>query len=133
MANSVVPTGAAAAGANFFGKAGPQSGQGVGKDSFLKLLTTQLRFQDPLSPMNNEDFVAQMAQFTSLEQIQNLTAINQQALAVGYLGRTVGGEDPVTKLPWSGRVGSVRIDDGQPVLRVDDREVSLKDIKSILT
>lgn len=44
----------------------------MGKDEFLKLLTVQLSKQDPLSPMKNTEFIAQMAQFTSLEQIKNL-------------------------------------------------------------
>ncbi|MBR1735637.1 MAG: flagellar hook capping protein, partial [Firmicutes bacterium] len=42
------------------------------KNAFLRLLTTQLQYQDPLSPMENTEFIAQMAQFTSLEQMQNL-------------------------------------------------------------
>lgn len=42
------------------------------KDAFLRLLTTQLANQDPLNPMEDREFIAQLAQFTSLEQIQNL-------------------------------------------------------------
>lgn len=51
------------------------------KDDFLKLLVTQLRNQNPLSPMKDEEFVAQLAQFSSLEQLQNMNenlAVSQQ-------------------------------------------------------
>ena len=46
--------------------------QDLGKDAFLRLLVTQLNYQDPLSPMQNEAFVAQLAQFSALEQMQNI-------------------------------------------------------------
>ncbi|MFE8699079.1 flagellar hook assembly protein FlgD [Cytobacillus sp. FJAT-54145] len=44
----------------------------LGKDDFLKILMTQLQHQDPLNPMQDKDFIAQMATFTSLEQITNM-------------------------------------------------------------
>jgi flagellar basal-body rod modification protein FlgD len=46
----------------------------LGKDDFLKLLVTQLRFQDPLNPLDQNQFLAQTAQFTSLENLQNISA-----------------------------------------------------------
>lgn len=44
----------------------------IGKDAFLNLLITQLRYQDPTSPMADGEFLAQLAQFTSLEQLQEM-------------------------------------------------------------
>jgi flagellar basal-body rod modification protein FlgD len=44
----------------------------LGKDDFLKLLTTQMQYQDPLNPMDNSQFVTQLAQYSSVEQLQNL-------------------------------------------------------------
>ena len=50
-----------------------KSNQSLGKDDFLKLLVTQLQSQDPLNPMDDKEFIAQMAQFTSLEQMQKFS------------------------------------------------------------
>jgi flagellar basal-body rod modification protein FlgD len=47
--------------------------QSLGRDDFLKLLVTKLEYQDPLNPMQDENFVAQLAQFSSLEQMYNIS------------------------------------------------------------
>src|SRR5574344_2959519 len=52
---------------------GRTASQQLGKDDFLKILITQLSNQDPSSPMENTEFVAQMAQFSSLEQMTNMS------------------------------------------------------------
>ncbi|WP_419883833.1 flagellar hook assembly protein FlgD [Peribacillus sp. B-H-3] len=51
-----------------------KTGDTLGKDDFLKLLMTQLQNQDPTNPMQDKDFIAQMAQFSTLEQITNMTS-----------------------------------------------------------
>ncbi|RJX27863.1 MAG: hypothetical protein C4554_03650 [Dethiobacter sp.] len=51
------------------------------KHAFLELLITQLRYQDPLNPSANSEFLAQMAQFTSLEQVQNINAGMEKLLS----------------------------------------------------
>ena len=68
----------------------------LGMEDFIKILLTQLTYQDPLKPMDNQEFMAQMAQFTSLEQSQQLneklsTLISNQAAlqSVGLIGKTV--------------------------------------------
>lgn len=54
----------------------------LGKDDFLKLLIAQIRQQDPLSPVQNTEFIAQMAQLTSLEQLQELNRNFSQLMAI---------------------------------------------------
>jgi len=58
----------------------------VGKEEFLKLLVAQLRHQDPLSPLRNEEFVAQLATFSSLEQLISINEAVQQLANVSSPG-----------------------------------------------
>lgn len=53
----------------------------LGKDAFLQLLITQLQHQDPTNPMDDREFISQMAQFSSLEQMQNMTKAMELLLA----------------------------------------------------
>ncbi len=84
------------------------SSSALDKDDFLELLVTQLQYQDPLDPMNDTDFVSQLAQFSSLEQLTNmtesmdtLTAATVQGSvvnAINLLGKEVRAEgDSITK------------------------------------
>lgn len=76
-----------------------QKGSTLDKDSFMLLLVTQFKYQDPLNPMDDKEFIAQMAQFSSLEQLMNLNesmegltdATNNQQLfnATSYIGKQV--------------------------------------------
>ncbi len=53
-------------------------GDVLGKDDFLRILMTQLQNQDPMNPMQDKDFIAQMATFTSLEQMTNMNKMLEQ-------------------------------------------------------
>jgi flagellar basal-body rod modification protein FlgD len=100
-ANQVTTTGTASSDASLTGSIQ----QNMNKDDFLKLLVTQLQYQDPMSPEDPKDFVAQLAQFSSLEQqinsntnlenlskvIQNLQQSQNMAQGVSLLGKTVKG------------------------------------------
>ncbi|OZB97803.1 flagellar hook capping FlgD N-terminal domain-containing protein [Paenibacillus sp. XY044] len=72
--------------------------QTLGKDQFLSILVTQLQNQDPMQPMEDKEFIAQMAQFTSVEQLMNissqLTAMSQSLGNVsGLIGKQISWVD----------------------------------------
>jgi flagellar basal-body rod modification protein FlgD len=73
-----------------------EAGRSLGKDDFLKILLTQLTHQDPTKPLEDREFVAQMAQFSTLEQMSNMNgeiakvlAVLARSQAVALLGKTV--------------------------------------------
>lgn len=115
----------------------------LGKDDFLKLLITQVRYQDPLNPTDDKEFIAQLAQFSSLEQMQNLNqsftdmASLQQNLftssvinqAVGLMGKEVEGTE--NNNTFSGKVEGMKIVDGVPKVIVDGLEVNMSSITKI--
>ena len=91
------------------------------KNDFLKILITQLSYQDPTAPMEDKEFIAQMAQFSSLEQMTNmsngfkeLSGILGQSNALGLLGK------------W------VQIVDGENIISGKVEEVSGRDFPQIL-
>lgn len=60
----------------------------LGKEAFLQLLVTQMKYQDPLNPADDTDFIAQLAQFSSLEQLQNLNQSFSDTGALNMVGKT---------------------------------------------
>jgi flagellar basal-body rod modification protein FlgD len=106
------------------------AGGELGKDAFLKLLTTQLQNQDPMSPMDDMSFIGQMAQFSSLEQTTNMAkslesfGVSQQiAQSIGLIGRNVEAVDDEGN-PVSGTVSAVTIVDGATIVDVEGTMVS---------
>jgi flagellar basal-body rod modification protein FlgD len=61
----------------------------LGKDDFLKLLVTQLKNQDPLNPMDDREFIAQLAQFSTLEQMQNMNSSINAIRAINLIGKNI--------------------------------------------
>lgn len=101
----------------------------LGKDDFLKLLTTQLRYQDPLKPMDDREFMAQLAQFTLVEQFTEQVRWSKMTYGLGLVGKQVvfktpeGGTD-------AGVASGVRQVEGKPTLVVNGRDVDLEHVLS---
>lgn len=115
------------------------SGDYLGKDAFLKILMTQLANQDPMSPMEDKDFIAQMAQFSTLEQMTNmshsfeqLAILQQQSQLITYnqfVGKEVkwhklepaeNPDDPPVLKEGTGRIKSIQYTDGSVVFTLED-------------
>lgn len=104
----------------------------LGKDDFLNLLVTQLRYQDPLNPTDDKEFIAQMAQFSALEQMQNLNTSFTATKAYSLIGKSVLANviDPTTKeiTEVAGDVSSVTYVGGKYYVVVRGTEVLVDDI-----
>ena len=116
----------------------PGEKNGLGKDSFLKLLVTQLRHQDPTKPMEDKEFISQMAQFSSLEQISNLNKemkslvqSSKSAEAYSILGREIEAYDTKQQKTVTGMVNSIFYKGEEIMVRVGDDHVSMESIHSV--
>jgi|SRR5690554_1328423 len=126
-------------GVNYTGTGYGQAATGnskLGKDEFLELLITELRYQDPMDPMKDRDFIAQMAQFSALEQMTNLNQATQVQQATTLIGRTILAEqytaDGLAEGIY-GRVMGVKNLDGRTYLVLDNgRDVESDKVITVL-
>lgn len=109
----------------------------IDRDMFLKLMVTQLKNQDPMNPTDSAEFLAQTAQFTSLEKLEEVATQSAQAYsaqmafgASSLVGRTVTYTD-ADGTEVSGTVSSVRFGPTGPMLGVDDVEVALGQVTAV--
>jgi flagellar basal-body rod modification protein FlgD len=107
----------------------------IGKDDFLKLLVTQLKYQDPMNPTDDKEFVGQMAQFSALEQMQNMNSSTSKAQAFSLIGKHITADiiDATTKETKTvdGDVSGVKIENGATFLVVGDKEVPIDKITNV--
>ncbi|WP_309723449.1 flagellar hook capping FlgD N-terminal domain-containing protein [Armatimonas sp.] len=110
----------------------------LGKQDFLTLLTTQLRNQDPLSPMSNEEFIAQMAQISTLEssldmgkQLTTLINAQQRTQALQMVGHDVDYMPEGGDVAKSGRVSAVILKNDLPVLMINGEQIPYTNVQSI--
>jgi flagellar basal-body rod modification protein FlgD len=107
----------------------------LGKDQFIQLLITQLRYQDPMSPTEDKEFIGQMAQFSALEQMQSLNENFQAVKGTSLLGKEVKGilTDPTTKQQTvvEGLVTGVKIGKGSVSAVVNGKSIPVESVTEI--
>ena len=107
----------------------------LGKDEFLKLLVVQLENQDPTEPVDDKEFIAQLAQFSSLEQMTqmntallNMIANYKTDLSYSLLGKQVEVLDRNTGEAADGVVTEVSFNDTEPVISFNGLSYSVSDV-----
>jgi flagellar basal-body rod modification protein FlgD len=104
--------------------------QTLSQQDFLQLLTTQMSSQDPLNPQTDTEFIAQMAQFSALEQSKSMQSETQIMEANSLLGKNVGLQLD-SGLPAQGVVSAVQIQAGTPSLIVNGQSYDLSQVTTI--
>ncbi|UKS29884.1 flagellar hook capping protein [Paenibacillus sp. HWE-109] len=111
----------------------------LGKDDFLKILITQLQNQDPTQPLQDKEFIAQMAQFTSVEQLTNMAGeMKLMRQSLGFVSGLIGKSVTWTDIDSSGAssektgiVDSITFKEGNQYASVKGVEISLDKLKKI--
>ena len=132
----------------------PRKNDSLGKDAFLQLLVTQLRHQDPLSPDDNTQYIAQLAQFSSLEQmtqmvkgfenVSKLVSNIDSSVLVGSLSNMIGkniqwthvtktkdaeGNPKTNSEAFAGNVRGVKVSNGKPMVVAQDAKGKLHEVE----
>lgn len=112
------------------------TGDSLDKQAFLQLLVAQMQYQDPLEPMDNTEYVSQLAQFSALEAMQNVdqTLVNQNAFSL--VGKqvimSVGSSDGTATTEVAGKVDFVQMVDGKAYVSINDQTYSIDDLEYVV-
>lgn len=110
--------------------------QEMDKDMFMQLLVTQLQYQDPLNPMDNQQMMAQVAQFTALEQMKNVADTVNKQLAHSMMGSYVQYTYKNTETGQMelllGRVDYIKNKGSDVLIGIGSHEVGLADIQEVV-
>lgn len=116
-------------------KANTAEKNGMDKDAFLQLLVAQMQYQDPLEPTSNTEFISQYAQFSQVEQMQNMASTSELARATSLVGEEVyvkttdtAGE-PTYKY---GKVDYVVFENGKAYLSIEESLYALEDLDTVV-
>ena len=111
------------------------SSSGMDKDAFLQLLVAQMRYQDPLEPTSNTEYISQYAQFSQVEQMQNMSASMDLQRASQLVGKEVyirtttsTGETKYVQ----GKVDYVVYENGKAYLSINESLYSIEDLDTVV-
>lgn len=111
---------------------------GLDKNAFINLLLTQLKYQDPMNPMDNQDMIAQLAQFSALEQSQqlntkmdSLSTTMADTKATSLLGHKIIVQGVDDEKPITGTVTAIMYDGTTPMAVVNGKNFPLSGIQRI--
>ena len=121
----------------------PNSIAAIGQNQFLQLLVAQLQNQDPLDPVSDQEFISQLATFSTLQSQQELNAsfaeqlkLQQLTEGANLIGRTIEFRttDAVgNSVGATGTVDAVQVADGAFVLGIGQNQIGLDDVISVLS
>lgn len=114
-----------------------ESNSSLDKDAFLQLLVAQMKYQDPLEPTSNTEYIAQLATFSELEAMQNLQSSQSQDMATSLAGQNVimkvtsstTGETSYI----SGKVDYVVMENGKAYLSINEQLYSIDDLDTVVS
>jgi flagellar basal-body rod modification protein FlgD len=113
---------------------------GIGQDQFLQLLIAQLKNQDPLSPVDNSQFITQLASLNTVQGLQDLNAsfaqqlkLQQLSQGADLIGKTISYLPTGATETRTGQVSSVEVQSGTFVLQVGADQVPLDQIQSVVS
>ena len=127
----------AATSGNATGPSATGGGLGLDKNAFLKLLVAQMRYQNPMNPSDGQQYLAQAAQFATVEKLDDIAQSQSEAIAYqqillssSMVGRQVTATENGDKV--TGVVSGVKFDSGaNPVLIVGDKEIPVGTVEEV--
>ncbi len=120
---------------NSLKKANAGDKNSMDKDAFLQLLVAQMQYQDPLEPTTNTEFISQYAQFSQVEQMQNMAGTTELARATSLVGKEVyvkttdSAGEPTYKY---GKVDYVVFENGKAYLSIEESLYALEDLDTVV-
>ena len=112
-----------------------KGGNTLDKDAFLQLLVAQMQYQDPLEPTSNTEFISQYAQFSQVEQMQNMAATSELARATSLVGDHVyvktTGSDGEPKYIY-GKVDYVAFENNKAYVSIEESLYSIDDVDTVV-